>query len=292
MSDSPHSALTESLAATLRVAKERYIVWTEFTLPVVSGTNEAGRADVFAFCPWWSRHDRSIYEIKVQRTDYLTDVSKGKYRKYLPFCNRLYFAVPKGLVRKTEVPDTAGLIVHGENGWRVVKSAPQRVVDDFSNDFLWHLIDECWFRDVVPGRDLKTRMRLMENADVAAMARGAGHAIGQRVGQLERQLRDGQYEEENPEVVARRDYAVHVLDAIEEMLDVYGIDHSGHRPVQHLAEVAGRILEQAQRLDACSEVLAHLHSGWHLQGLDDADKTLGLPHASAEPGSVTTANDN
>lgn len=47
------------------------------------------------------------YEIKVSRNDFLQD---NKWHLYLQYCNEFYFVVPKGLVKKEELPDHVGLI--------------------------------------------------------------------------------------------------------------------------------------------------------------------------------------
>ena len=47
------------------------------------------------------------YEIKVSRNDFLQD---NKWHLYLQYCNEFYFVVPKGLVKKEELPDHVGLM--------------------------------------------------------------------------------------------------------------------------------------------------------------------------------------
>lgn len=63
----------------------------------------------------------------------------GKYEKYLPHCNRLYFAAPKGLLKKEEIPEGVGLIVRGEQGWTTVKGAKKRELE-FSDEMLKALV--------------------------------------------------------------------------------------------------------------------------------------------------------
>lgn len=81
-----------------------------------------GQIDVFALKPSWSAPNPTVYEVKISRADFMGDTQSGKYRKYLPFCRRLYFAVPSGMLTKAEVPDGMGLIVRGDNGWHTVKA--------------------------------------------------------------------------------------------------------------------------------------------------------------------------
>lgn len=49
------------------------------------------------------------YEIKVSRGDFLQD---NKWHLYLQYCNEFYFVVPKGLIKKDELPDSVGLIYY------------------------------------------------------------------------------------------------------------------------------------------------------------------------------------
>lgn len=67
------------------------------------------------------------YEIKVSKGDFLGD---EKWPSYLPMCHRFYFATPKGLVQKGEVPEVAGLVwVNEHRVARVVKRAPYRNIE-------------------------------------------------------------------------------------------------------------------------------------------------------------------
>lgn len=78
--------------------------------------------DVATMKPSWTQPNPTAYEIKVSRSDFHADTQVGKYRKYLPYLRRLYFAAPAGLLSKDEVPQGTGLIVRGENGWSVVRA--------------------------------------------------------------------------------------------------------------------------------------------------------------------------
>lgn len=49
------------------------------------------------------------YEIKVSRGDFLQD---DKWHLYLQYCNKFYFVVPAGLIKKEELPDDVGLIYY------------------------------------------------------------------------------------------------------------------------------------------------------------------------------------
>lgn len=50
------------------------------------------------------------YEFKVSRADYFADLKRGKWQKYLRYCNTFSFVCPKGLIDKNEVPPEVGLL--------------------------------------------------------------------------------------------------------------------------------------------------------------------------------------
>lgn len=80
------------------------------------------RADVIAVKPSYSRFCVTIYEIKVSRSDFFSDIRSEKWKGYLKHCHRFYFAVPAGMVKKDEVPPEAGLIYRVENGWNTQRA--------------------------------------------------------------------------------------------------------------------------------------------------------------------------
>lgn len=81
------------------------------------------RADVIEIKPSYTRFCTTIYEIKISRSDFLSDIRTDKWKGYLEHCQRFYFAVPSGMVTKDEIPSPAGLIVRGETGWSTLKAA-------------------------------------------------------------------------------------------------------------------------------------------------------------------------
>lgn len=119
----------QTLAEDLARSKDQsqWLSWVQIPLGSVTWRNgHSPRADVLSARKSFSNPNFIIYEVKVSRSDFTTDVNNGKYRAYFEHCCQLYFAVPKGLITKDEVPTGTGLIVRGDNGWRVMKSAPRR----------------------------------------------------------------------------------------------------------------------------------------------------------------------
>lgn len=115
--------LAESLARFLQGGK--WMTWTNQPLGSVLWDHPS-IVDVLAVFKSYSNQAVRIYEVKINRGDFIQDVTRGKYLKYMDQCNQLFFAVPAGLVKKEDLPDGCGLIVHGPKGWRSVKVAPRR----------------------------------------------------------------------------------------------------------------------------------------------------------------------
>lgn len=76
-------------------------------------TSEHRRFDAWVLKKSWSKPNVIGYEIKVSRQDFLKD---NKWQDYLGFCNQFYFVCPAGIIRETELPKEAGLIVITKSG--------------------------------------------------------------------------------------------------------------------------------------------------------------------------------
>ena len=83
------------------------------------------RADLMAVC---AKGILTIVEIKVSKADLLGD---QKWRDYLDYCDRFFWAVPAGfdlalLEGEAQGPDVSGLIVADRYDAAVVREAPMR----------------------------------------------------------------------------------------------------------------------------------------------------------------------
>lgn len=83
-------------------------------------------ADVVVIRPSYTKFCIDIYEIKVSRSDFTNSLSSGKWKRYLPYCNRFYFALNSGFAYKKEIPKDVGLIIKGQKGWHTIKRAKER----------------------------------------------------------------------------------------------------------------------------------------------------------------------
>ena len=111
-----HDELAEDLSASRRKAGK-----IAFTRISIGSFGTHGQMDVLVMEPSWTKTAFDCYEVKVSRSDFLGDIGSGKYLRYRPFCNRLVFATPKGMVSKDELPNGCGLVVRNEKSWRTVR---------------------------------------------------------------------------------------------------------------------------------------------------------------------------
>jgi hypothetical protein len=84
------------------------------------------RADLVRIRPSYTRFCIDIFEVKISRSDFLSDIRTKKWMGYLPHCHRFYFAIKSGVADLTEIPDGVGLMVYGGKGWRTIKGAENR----------------------------------------------------------------------------------------------------------------------------------------------------------------------
>lgn len=115
-----HKELSIELAKFLEGAD--WMAWVALPLGSVM-FDRPQIADVLTVRKSFTRPTFKIYEVKVDRADFWSDVNSGKYAGYWKNCNQLYFAAPAGLVKAAEVPDGCGLVVKGEKGWHGLKGA-------------------------------------------------------------------------------------------------------------------------------------------------------------------------
>ena len=114
--------LCEDLARSLQGAG--WMAWANQPLGSVQ-LNNVPIADVVAVPRSFTGLLVRIYEVKISRDDFWQDVNKGKFTRYLPHCNQLFFAVPAGMIQKNELPEGCGLVTFGPKGWHTQVAAPR-----------------------------------------------------------------------------------------------------------------------------------------------------------------------
>lgn len=128
----PHHDLASRLSLHLR--SKGYLTWENISFP---NPNEAAgrcwdtvRPDVYACLPSLRARNiqSAIYEVKVNRSDFLSDLAKPDKRKaYAELAEVVYYCCPQGMICKDEVPDGCGLIVESRpEVFDLVKRARRR----------------------------------------------------------------------------------------------------------------------------------------------------------------------
>lgn len=122
-----HDDLAQDLALSLGVLPYLNVVLGS---PWLSTRDEnPPRADVLGVKPSYTRFCVAIYEIKVSRSDFLSDIRSGKWRSYLPHCHRFYFATLPDVCTKDDIPAEAGWMVRTNKTWTARKAAKVRPVE-------------------------------------------------------------------------------------------------------------------------------------------------------------------
>ncbi len=134
-----HDALAADLKAHLSANTRERLIWCDMQL----GPAGSPRPDVYVLPKSYSRFTPTAYEIKISRSDFQADVNAGKWQKYYAFASAVIFAVPDGLIKTTELPGGAGLIVRKANVWRLAKAPKVNALDNLPR--------EAWMKLVMDG---------------------------------------------------------------------------------------------------------------------------------------------
>ena len=141
--------------------------------------------DVMTMKYSYTQSDMTIYDIKAFRSDFLNDVNEAKYKKYLTFCDRFYFATQIGLLTKTDIPQDAGLIVYnpGKDTWSVVKASPRHNAD--LDRIHWQSLLMAKVATLTRVRSLKERVDWRDNVVLSRKAKNLGYKIMEKLKKVE-----------------------------------------------------------------------------------------------------------
>lgn len=113
---SAHSDLQRDLCRYLqRDAPRKFIPLKEMDLGLRIRDASVQRADVWAL-RWIDPIVIHIYEVKVSRSDFQSDINSGKWEGYINQCHWFFFVTPYGLVTKDEIPERAGWLEQRKSG--------------------------------------------------------------------------------------------------------------------------------------------------------------------------------
>lgn len=138
-----HNELAHDLAEHLRQNTAR-ICWEDMQL----GPAGTCRPDVYSIAHSYSKFCPIVYEVKVSMSDFRADVTAGKYTKYFKYAGGMVFAVPEGLLKKSDIPDGCGLMVRKESGWHTLKGPTMRQLDNLPRDAWIKLLMDGMTREV------------------------------------------------------------------------------------------------------------------------------------------------
>ena len=181
MIGSTHRDLVASLAEHFRGGDR--VVWTERGIGAAWMAQYSGQGlpkpDVFTIQKTFARRAIAAYEVKATKADFQSDIRSGKWSKYLPYCNRFYFATPRGLVTKAEIPPEAGWLTIGDNGWATVKAAPYAPDTGALQEDEW--LSLIFYLDAHKRRvrDLEDRAAAAANTEQHGFARAVGERLAQ-----------------------------------------------------------------------------------------------------------------
>lgn len=264
--------MAETLAEQLRTGRERHVALVEAGLP------GGGRADVLTFRPAYGKHDMTVYEVKVSRADFLSDVNAGKYRKYFASCHRLFFVTPAGLIKKVEVPEHCGLVTQQDHGgFRVVKPALRREIEPPDHEWMWSLVEQAWYRDVPAQRRIKDRVIAEENGELRVMS----WRLGQETSRL---LHDAEYQRKNGTDSTEARNAMYLAERLMTLAHAAGIERDNRMwqeltqdELGRLAEHAVKLLVASDRVRIIADYLKHLdeHKGVEIDAKVGVESSAG-----------------
>ncbi|HAP81092.1 MmcB family DNA repair protein [Atlantibacter hermannii] len=168
-----HDALAHDLAEHLRQNTAR-IVWEDMQL----GPSGTARPDVYAIPCSFSKFCPVVYEIKVSVSDFRADVTAGKYTKYFAYASAVVFAVPEGMLKKSDIPEGCGLMVRKKSGWHTLKGPTMRSIDNLPRD--------AWIKLVIDGirRETERTRLMMRSAPVYVDERRLAQRHGDEIARL------------------------------------------------------------------------------------------------------------
>lgn len=134
-----HDQLLTSLAEHLRQGGKRVVLEQPMLGSRWGLKGSVPIPDVLAIRKSYTQREVAIYEVKANRADYAKDLNTGKWERYLPKCNRFFFAAPAGLLRRDDVPPGCGLVVFGK-GWMTVTAPVPRPDAGLEEDELLSII--------------------------------------------------------------------------------------------------------------------------------------------------------
>lgn len=243
-----HDQLAHDLAAHLAV-NPRAMIWENIPM----GPAGSVRPDVFVMQKSFTKPLPTAYEVKVKVSDFRADITAGKWQQYLAFSGAVYFAAPKGLISRADLPKGCGLIVRGDAGWRTHRAPTRQRVTLAEEVYLKLLMSAGYQREG----------NAFRRADEWTARQRALKAVGTRLGRdIGEYLRDkdaalGKLELLKEDIAARdarsRERAKELMDdgaqTLRECCEALGIVESNPRRIRWAIEAALREIRDDERVE-------------------------------------------
>jgi len=147
----------------------------------------------------WSNLLITAYEIKISRSDFLSD---NKLHLYKQYCHRLDVVCPAGLIKQNEVDDDTGLIwinPKTKQGWVVKKKGRIRKLDRLPSEMFLYLIMNKADDDhaLYSNSRMAAEEYLADKIDSHSLGRRLGKKIGHELQRLNDRVRNMQFEHEH-----------------------------------------------------------------------------------------------
>jgi hypothetical protein len=125
----PHHDLAARVAAWLR--DQGRVTWEniELLVDLADGGRQAIRPDVFSMAKTYDekRINPCVHEVKVNRADFLADLSRPEKRAgYARVAEVVYYVAPAGIIESSDVPDNCGLVTEVSVGRFEVLKRPRK----------------------------------------------------------------------------------------------------------------------------------------------------------------------
>ncbi len=240
-----------------RQGRKATMAWAEVNI----ASKDQGRFDVFEA----RTHDAKGttlfvgFEVKASRSDLESDLSTGKWRRYLPSCDELYFAIPKGLCDYDDIPATCGVIYRvGERHagrWNIGRKPEggHRTMTDLE---IWKRLAKKGYYNNYPSPDIRTRIeRMRDYQEMGSLS----FLISRRV---QAEIRDQQNEVWNERRrITDVDRRVEQLLAIEEKLKAVPDNYQAVERILRATMERQNLFGLPFRTFTLKEAIAHLTEG-------------------------------
>lgn len=152
----------------------------------------------------WTKPKITIYEVKVDRGDFLRDT---KYHCYLPYCHELYLVAPKDLIKKEEIPIEIGLkYYYPESGAiKTVKNAIYRNIEVNANMLMYVIMNKL-DSDRTPFYSCRKEYAeayINDKADKRNIGYTLGTKLAKQIAEMENEIYSLRHSQEKMEILKK-----------------------------------------------------------------------------------------